>query len=126
MKLAELQTRFGKALLRGNDALLADCLCDEGIAAESLLELYRNSMFCSLTSVLGNTFTTVRAILGEEAFRRTVEVFVRVQPPPQPCLNDYGENFPDFLETADVGPSGPYLANVARLDWFAHGAPPKH
>ena len=122
MKLAELQSRFGRALLCGNDDGLTTWLRDDGIRPESLLDIYRDSVFASLTSVLGATFAVVSSLVGDDAFRRIAEGFVRDCPPTQPCLDEYGERFAEFLALSDASQGLPYLSDLARLEWLVHRA----
>jgi hypothetical protein len=122
MKLAELQAYFGRALFHGHDAAFMSLLHDEGVPPERLLGIYRDSMFASLTSVIGDTFAAVRRLLGDESFRRTAEGFVCALPPTQPCLDEYGEHFAEFLEGSTVAHGRPYLPDLARLEWLVHRA----
>jgi hypothetical protein len=38
----------------------------------------------------------------------------------QPCLNEYGDRFAEFLATFDVLRQQPYLPDLARLEWLIH------
>jgi len=122
MKLAELQDRFGRALLHGNDSALAGLLRNDGIHPDSLLRIYRDSAFASLTSVLSGVFAAVRWLLGDETFRRTAEGFIRAYPPTQPCLDEYGERFAEFLVQFDASRQRPYLPDLAQLEWLVRRA----
>jgi hypothetical protein len=122
MKLAELQARFGHALLHGNDAALTDWLRDDGIPPKALLDIYRDSVFASVTSVLRDTFAAVCWLFGDEKFRWAAEAFVRAYPPTKPCLDEYGECFAEFLAGSDAALGRPYLPDLARLEWLIHQA----
>jgi hypothetical protein len=122
MKLAELQARFGQALLQGEFAPLTSWLCEEANPPEERLGIYREAVFASLTEVLGETFIAVSRLLGKESFRCTVETFVQAHPPTQPCLADYGDCFAGFLERSAAARGRPGLPDLARQEWLAHRA----
>ena len=118
MTLADLQARFADALLNGHDEAIVGVLQDGSILRPALLDIYRGSIFASLTAALARTFPQAHLAMGEAAFQQTAHAFIRACPPTTPCLRDYGERFPAFL--ASARPSGASLSGLARLDWKAH------
>lgn len=130
LSLADLQGAFrGVCLGRDAPALAAPefvGLVDGArIAADARLRIYRHHVFDSLSTALGATFSTVRALVGEGFFRALARDYIAVSPPSGPVLSEYGADFPDFIERHARTGELVYLANSARLDWAltrAYGA----
>lgn len=80
--------------------------------------VYRNNVMVSLCDALGQTFPVTRQMVGDEFFAAMAREFVSRHPPQSPILAQYGKGFPDFI--CDFGPvaSLPYLADLARLEFF--------
>lgn len=108
------------ALLAGEaDALNA--WLPEGEAARAGLAVYRNTVAKARADALAALCPTVRALVGEDWFRDAALIHAAAHPPPGPVLDQYGEDFPAWLETFPPALDMPYLAPVARLDlaWSA-------
>ena len=120
--LRELQAQFRRALLAGEPAEIVHALRADGLPPETRLDIYRNSVFASLTTVLMDSFPVVCRLVDERFFRFAADAFIRAHPPERPCLSAYGDRFPDFL--ADFSPCRDlaYLPDVARLEWLMNRA----
>ena len=57
MTLSDLQARFADALLTGKDDNVVSLLDDTGLPASALLDIYRASIFASLTATLARTLS---------------------------------------------------------------------
>lgn len=122
MKLADLQFRFANALFDRADTPLVEWLLDEQFSSRSLLDIYRDSVFASLTTVLSETFPSVKRFLGDTDFQNAAEAFVRAYPPLHPSLYSYGEHFPGFLAKYFEEGDTKRLRDLARKEWLAHKA----
>lgn len=80
------------------------------------LLIYRNNIRSSLSRALGEIFPVVKALVGEDFFKRLALDYFHGHPPSSPIIARYGDALPTFL--ADYAParSLPYLACVARLE----------
>ena len=78
--------------------------------------VYRNNVVAGLGEALGARFPACKRLLGEECFRAVAVAHARRAPPRSRLMQEYGEEFPAFLENfAPLAPY-PYLADVARLE----------
>lgn len=93
-----------------------------GVSLEKRMGAYKNNFSASLSDVLAGTFQTVTALVGEEFMRGVCSRYARLHPPTKACMHDYGEQFPEFLESFEPAQSLPYLPDMARLDWAANTA----
>jgi hypothetical protein len=116
--LHELQHAFGGALLAGiagEDSALA------GVDAP-LLEIHCNTARSTLTNALSLSFPAVRKLVGEQFFESCARAFIRAHAPRGACLNDYGQQFPDFLAQYAPAAGLGYLRDVALLEWAVNRA----
>jgi hypothetical protein len=81
------------------------------------LDIYRNTVESVLIGALRITYPIVDKLVGAAFFDATALAFARTSPPAVGCLNDWGGEFPVFLETFDPAASLAYLPDVARLEW---------
>lgn len=117
LALADLQTAIRAVVLGGDPAALAGTIPDDGIGHAGRLRVYRNNTTVLLIDALADTFPVVRRLVGEDFFAQAARLYVRAFPPESPCLSEYGDIFPDFIETHEPAAGIPYLADVARLEW---------
>src|SRR5690242_19722301 len=94
-ELGAFQDAFGRALLRGGDAPLADGTELAGLSV--LLSIHRNTSTKGLVDALAANYATVLQLVGDEWFRACAVDYVRAHPPRSPVLATYGEDFPAFL-----------------------------
>ena len=114
--LRELQTALA-AYLAGEARLdLEAAVVGDSIPAAARLRVHRHHVRDSLVAALAATFPTVRAVVGEDFFRRLAHAFVAATLPVQPVLAEYGAGLPDFLGAYPSAAALPYLADIARLD----------
>lgn len=78
--------------------------------------IYRNNVVLGLIDALATRFPVVRASVGEEFFHETARLYARSQPPRSPVMAQFGDTFPEFLETFPPLAEFPYLGDVARLE----------
>jgi hypothetical protein len=121
--LHELQRDMTAALLgRGAGGVVAAMVTEDGIAAEARLLIYRHHVVTTLTAALRATFPVVCRLVDERFFGYAADEYIRQEPPAGPCLFEYGETFPEFLEAFPACAPLPYLADVARLEWALNRA----
>ena len=116
-ELAELQRRFGQALLAQNEPQALWALSETLGVEPALLAIHRNTCLGTLSNALGLSYPAVRALVGPEFFEAAAHEFIAAHPPVSACLNDYGAEFPEFLAAFAPAASVGYLADVARLEW---------
>lgn len=122
MRLPELQQAMRAGILgEAPDALLAAIL-PAGLDPAARLQIHRNNTIIGLTEALKTTFPVVARLVGERFFGFAAASFIRMAPPAQPCLAEYGTGFPRFLAGFEPAASLPYLPDVARLEWVVNEA----
>lgn len=112
------QAEFAAALLDPERACPPGLRAWNGSDPSARLAVYRNNVVSSLIDALADTFPVVQQLVGEEFFRAMASVFVRRAPPASVILAHYGAAFPAFIEGFEPAQSLPYLADVARLEFY--------
>jgi hypothetical protein len=116
-RIASLQARFAAAML-DPEATPPPGIGGSATARLSRFEVYRNNVMAGLVRCLETRFPVVTRLVGTEFFRATARIYVGRQPPSGPALIDYGGGFPAFLAEFEPASELPYLAAVAKLEWF--------
>ena len=116
--LAEFQ-----AYLLGNSSEMSCHVRGNGrLPAADLLEVYRRGHGLRLVEALGNDFSGLRQLLGDEEFANVARGYLAAHPSRHPSLRWLGSGLPDFLATHACA----LFAGMARFDWaiaFAFDAP---
>ena len=107
---------FAKALLDPAARVPEGLLRPDGAPAARRFDIYRNNVVASLIDALEESFGVTHAIVGEAFFRAMAGEFVRAHPPQSPCVVDYGDCFPEFIDGFQPADGLPYLGDVARLE----------
>ncbi len=116
--LRDLQARFLAALYDGDDAAAAELVEGAGLEADARLRIYRNNSLLNHTGALRDSFPATLALVGEDFFESAAMRFRRAHPSASGNLQDFGADFPSFLETLPGAGALPYLGDVARLEWL--------
>ncbi|MCS3469730.1 hypothetical protein M2401_003470 [Pseudomonas sp. JUb42] len=119
LSLAGFQDAFISALY-GKDPETLPVLTEQ-----SGFLVYRNTVMKGASDALLANFPTVERLVGTEWMQAAAARYVRLSPPTDARLLNYGKGFPDFLDAFEHARDLPYLGNVARLDLLwneAHGA----
>jgi hypothetical protein len=113
-KLLQLQNQFLEAIYTAeNPTLLA--LIKEGKASkQELLGIYRGNLYGALVNALRLTYQKVCAIIGQEEFSELAREFIKKNKSRSGNLDDYGENFYDFLGQKNEF----FLSDLSKLEWL--------
>jgi hypothetical protein len=112
------QSRFAAALLDPERP------CPDGLTAwngsdpAQRFRVYRNNVIVSLIDALADTYAVTRELVGEEFFRAMARRYAYANPPQSRLLAFYGAGFPDFVAGFPPAAGLPYLADVARLEYW--------
>jgi hypothetical protein len=120
LRLRELQTRIGRAVLGGDIAAITEIIEGGGLDPAARLAIYRNHASVTLGAALKATFPVVCRLVDERFFAYASHEYRREHPPRSRCLVEYGDDFPDFLAGFQPCKDLPYLADVARFEWALH------
>ena len=89
--------------------------CEEKIER---LSVYQNNYFASLNEVLTDIFPSIVKLVGEDFFKALAQKYWQAQPPSSSVLLTTAESFPSFLQEEPTLQTLPYIADIARLDYF--------
>jgi hypothetical protein len=118
--LRNLQLAFAWDVFGPTGPDMASRIHANGLSGERRLQVYRNSMFTSLTDALQAIYPVVQRLVGEEFFRHAARHYIRRHPSRSGHLHDFGDKFSGFLATFPGARELSYLADVARLEWAYH------
>ena len=116
MKLKDFQDRFQRAILEGDDAILADIPDGPRETNDNLLGIYRDAYVLRLIDVIGNDHERLRAYLGEERFRAMARAYIASHPSHHPNARWFAHRRPEFLKSSEPYSGEPVLGELAELE----------
>jgi hypothetical protein len=114
--LVELQRNFARAMTSGDGAALGGHFLG-GHDPSERVAIHLRHYAASLATVLCDKFPASAWLIGAEAMREAAGAYARRHPPLQPCIAEYGREFPQFLARHPRTASLPYLRSFAELEW---------
>ena len=114
--LSELQESFQRAIVEGDDTVLAEIVDTSKERRDVLLGVYRNAYVLRLIEFLANDYEKLKALLGEEQFERIAREYIAAHPSHTPNARWFGEKLPDFLRSAPDYRGVPVLGDLAALE----------
>src|SRR5512138_3687294 len=114
--LAELQSRVARAMTTGEREPFAPYLAG-GVHADKRVDIHLRHYETSLTAALRDKFPACGWLAGADLVSAAARAYVHARPPTQPCIAEYGRDFPNFLATYGRAPTLPYLESFAELEW---------
>jgi Putative DNA-binding domain len=115
--LHELQSGFVDFIVGEKADDLVGAIEPNGIDPVRLLSIYRNNALITLTETLAAVYPVVRRLVDPRFFDYAASTFIASNLPSQPCLSEYGSEFPAFLALFPPASGLPYLSDVAGLEW---------
>lgn len=116
MKLAQMQSAFQAALLKGGDDILAVIPDSPREKKETLFGVYRDGYVLRLLNILQDDFARLHTYIGDEAFDSLARAFIAAHPSHTPNARYYGQAFPAFVATREEFASVPMVAAIATLE----------
>jgi len=123
-KLRELQRQFI------SDCLSADLTDDnvsietdvdtQTISAKGQMGIYRESAIGNIIIPMQITYPVIEKLVGREFFRATCRQYIKTYWPKTGNMDDYGQEFAEFLSNFEPVKELPYISDVARLEWLYH------
>ena len=114
--LASLQEEFQRAVIEGDDAVLAELVDTSKENRAVLLNVYRNAYTGRLMEFLAHDYEKLYAFLGEEQFRDLSRGFIGANPSATPNARWFGAKLPEFLRETDPYRTLPELGDLADLE----------
>jgi hypothetical protein len=115
LALLELQQSFARAMTTGDGTKLAGYLIG-GSHPDARLGIHLRHYAASLATALCDKFPASAWLLGGAAMREAAAAYVRLHPPMQPCIAEYGQDFPRFLRRHASAAQLPYVESFVQLE----------
>lgn len=116
VSLLELQRAFHKAVVQGAADAIAPWITADEMDAAARVAIYRNNHRTNLREALRADYPVVERLVGREFFDHAADACIAAIPSRSGDVGEYGDGFPEFLDTLPSVESLPYLADVARLE----------
>jgi hypothetical protein len=88
-----------------------------GSDPDARLAIHLRHYATSLATALWDKFPASAWLAGAAVLREAAGAYARLHPPLQPCIAEYGRDFPWFLARHPRAAQLPYLASFAELEW---------
>lgn len=95
-------------------------------ATATNIKAYRHNYLFGLLTVLQRRYPSVEKVLQPANFRFFAREFIRTYPSTVNNIDNYGENFADFLQERTELQELPYLCDLARLDDVRYRQDPQY
>jgi hypothetical protein len=118
--LLEVQRAMRASLVDRDDGAAVAMLA-ANVPADRL-NIYRNTFIAGVTKALRLSYPAVHRLVGADFFEGAAGLFIAKHPPRAAYLDEYGAEFPAFLQNFEPAASLLYLADVARLEWAVNRA----
>lgn len=115
--LRDLQERFAEVVFNPRSYGLALPIRENGLNGRRRLRIYRHNVFASLTEALRACYPVVERLVGAGFFAYVANRYVRSHPSTSGDLQEFGGEFPEFLEDFPAIRALVYLSDLARLEW---------
>jgi hypothetical protein len=120
--LAETQVHVRRAVVAGDPAAIVPMLVG-GRDPAKRLAIHQRNYETSLVNALLGKFPATGWLVGSGFLTQAAREFVRLNPPRAPCIAEYGEEFPGYLEMRPHAERAPYMRAFAELEWcLGHAA----
>jgi hypothetical protein len=113
---ARQQGEFQRAILTGDDSVLAEILDSPREKRETLFGVYRYAYGSRLVEAMGNDHELLHAYLGDEMFGEMGHAYVKARPSEHPNLRWFSQGLPEFLKSAEPYSNYPVLSDLAALE----------
>ncbi len=90
------------------------------ISAKGRMGIYRESAIGNITNAMELTYPVTVKLVGEKFFAATCRKYIEQHWPESGNMDDYGQDFADFLAQFEPAKTLPYLPDVAWLEWLWH------
>jgi len=112
LSLGQFQDAFVEALYQRPAPALAS------LTEQAAFAVYRNTVLCGCVEALRANFPSVETLVGTGWMHDATRAYAQQTPPDDARLIRYGAGFPAFVQALQASQDVPYLADVARLDWY--------
>ncbi len=114
--LARQQSEFQRAILTGDDSILAEIPDSPTEKRETLLGVYRYAYASRLVEAMRNDHKLLHIYLGDEMFDSMGHAYVAAHPSREPNLRWFSASLPEFLKSVEPYSKHPVLSDFASLE----------
>lgn len=116
--MLNLQELLGQYILKEEKSpeLIKSLIPGGKLTQEEALKVYRNDYVARLTTVLGENYEAVWAVLGDELFFMICEEFIKNNNSTSYDIGEFGELFHIFLKNHKLGLEFPFLGDLALFE----------
>jgi Putative DNA-binding domain len=114
--LARQQSDFQRAILTGDDSILAEIPDGARETRQTLFGVYRHAYSSRLVEAMRNDHKLLRIYLGDEMFDAMAHAYVAANPSLQPNLRWFSSGLPEFLKSTGPYADHPVLSDLAALE----------
>ena len=122
MNLRDLQLSFSQEILFGQDSGVQPLIHAGEFDSVRRLQIYRNNIRSTLTESLQAIFSVTEAMVGSDYFNFLARQYVIDHPPEEGNIHQFGNQFPQYVQTVEGLENFAYLADIALIDWACHTA----
>ena len=116
MDLKQFQDCFQRAILKGDDAILADVPDGPHETKQKLLGIYRDAYVLRLIEVIGNDHEYLQTYLGDDAFADMARAYIESYPSRHPNARWVARRLPEFLRSKQPYSGKPIIGDLAALE----------
>jgi len=116
VKLKDFQDQFQRAILDGDDAILADIPDGPRETKTNLLGIYRDAYVLRLIDVVAGDHEQLKVYLGEDAFEQLARRYIAAHPSHNPNARWFAHKLPEFLQGVEGYGDKPVLFELASLE----------
>jgi hypothetical protein len=120
--LHNLQRAFIEDIFTTSEGIAEGVSEDGFLSPAQRLQIYKNNTRLALIELLMQSFPAVTKLVDEKFMRYAAQEFWTQHPPTSGDMNDYGADFPTFLQNFPALSQHLYIADVAQLEWLRHEA----
>ncbi|MEC9368201.1 MAG: DNA-binding domain-containing protein [Pseudomonadota bacterium] len=114
--LKEIQDRFQRGVIDGDDAVLTEFTDSSKEKRGVLFGVYRNAYTARLVDVLSSDHEKLHAFLGDEQFETMARDYIAANPSYNRSARWFAARLPEFLQGTSPYKEQPVLADMARLE----------
>jgi len=112
-----IQSKFSDGVTQSSSEILESVIPISDMTPEKCIEIYRKGYFARLTESLGETFEATWWVLGDDAFFELCQSFIHATPSRVYDLSNYGQSFPEYVESHSLANDVPFVHDLARFEW---------
>ena len=114
--LRELQDTFQRAILAGDDAILAEVKDSAKEKRDVLFGVYRNAYVARLADIVSEDYEQLHAYLGDQGFAMLVKAYIAANPSDQRSARWFGRHLPTFVGENQTYAKHPEVVELAQLE----------